>query len=184
MMQPNSLAFIALCNEFCGALEETSNGLIPDRMDFVARILNYLPRIYISATDLKVLPEEDLIDNDSDAFSFGFASDLSIDNVLDEDYYDAIRRSLEQVMGEDDIYLEVFEEDMKYSDTPVSASVAEGLADLFQVLYNFVETIKDAPSSRVSSALSAVKEDFEHYWSRIVCNLMRALNAVRYPDAR
>ncbi len=40
-------------------------------------------------------------------------------------------------MGEDDVFLETFEEDMKYSDTPVAASVSESLADIFQPLYNF-----------------------------------------------
>ena len=83
-------------------------------------------------------------------------------------------------MGQDDVFLEVFEEDMKYSETPISASVSEGLADIFQSLYNFIETVRDAPSERIYSALAAAKDDFEHYWSRIACNILRALNNTRY----
>lgn len=188
-MQPNALAFIALCNEFCSSLENlTSGGLaaVGSRDDFVASMLNYIPRLYISASDLRSLPSasdpfmaQD-IDVDSDYGLQPESDGWAIDNVLDEDYYDAVRRAIEGVIGEEDVYLEVFEEDMKYSDTPVAASVSEGLADLFQSLYNFIETVRDAPSERVTLALRAAKDDFEHYWSRIACNLMRALNNIRY----
>lgn len=180
-MQPNALAFIALSNEFCSALEQLATGAASEsRADFVASMLNYLPRLYISATDLRSLPPAVDTDDWADEMSGQMYEEYAIDNVLDEDYYDSVRRAIEEVMGADDVYLEVFEEDMKYSDTPVSASVAEGLADMFQYLYNFVETVRDAPSDRVSGALRVAKEEFEHYWSRIDCNLMRALNHIRY----
>ncbi|WP_301756299.1 DUF5063 domain-containing protein [uncultured Muribaculum sp.] len=69
---------------------------------------------------------------------------------------------------------------MKYSDTPIAASVSEGLADIFQVLYNFLEAIKDVPNELIDQALIAVKDDFQSFWSRILCNVMRALNHIRY----
>lgn len=158
----NALAFIALCNEYCQTLERVREA---DRDDFVASMLRLLPRIYISASDLKI---------DS------VLEDAYIDGKLDEDYYDAIRRGVENLLGPDDTYLEVFEEDMKYSDTPIAASVSEGLADIFQVLYNFLEAIKDVPNELIDQALIAVKDDFQSYWSRILCNVMRALNHIRY----
>ena len=68
----------------------------------------------------------------------------------------------------------------KINDTPIAASVSESLADLFQVLYNFVETIKNAPESMYSVALVAVKDDFGSYWSRILCNVMRPLNQLHH----
>ena len=69
---------------------------------------------------------------------------------------------------------------MKYSDTPIAASVSEGLADLFQVCYNFLESIKDVPEELIEQGIVAMKEDFEGYWSRILCNVLRPLNQVRY----
>lgn len=160
----NALAFIALCNEYCQALERAREA---DRDNFVASMLRLLPRIYISASDPKI---------DS------VLEDAYIDGKLEEDYYDAIRRGVENLLGPDDTYLEVFEEDMKYSDTPIAASISEGLADIFQVFYNFLETVKDVPEELVILGLIAVKEDFEVYWSRILCNVLRALNQLRYSD--
>jgi len=136
--------------------------------EFTASMLRLLPRLYIAAADLTV-------DTGSDS--------AYLEPAMDEDYYEAMRRNVEYLMGPEDTYLEVFEEDMKYSDTPIAASISEGLADLLQVCYNFIETIKDAPESLVLDALKAMKEDFESYWSRILCNVLRALNHVYYSSA-
>ena len=163
LLNNNSLAFIGLCNEYCQTLESARE---TECDDFIAAMLRLLPRIYITASDLKI---DDL-----------GLEEPYIDGRLDEDYYDSIRRSIENLLGPDDTYLEVFEEDMKYSDTPIAASVSEGLADIFQVLYNFLEAIKDVPNELIDQALIAVKDDFQSYWSRILCNVMRALNHIRY----
>ena len=72
---------------------------------------------------------------------------------------------------------------MKYSDTPIAASIAEGLADIMQPLYNFVEVVRDAPDELIEAALAAVAEDFRAYWSRVLCNQLRAINALVYSDA-
>ena len=107
-------------------------------------------------------------------------SDMYMQEALDEDYYDSVRRGVESVMGEDDTYLDVFEEDMKYSDTPISASIAEGCADLFQVFYNYLETVREAPTELIEEATETLREDFAQYWARTLCNVLRAVNAVRY----
>ncbi|MCM1452217.1 MAG: DUF5063 domain-containing protein [Clostridium sp.] len=158
----NQLAFLGLSNEYCHAVETASE---TDRDDFVAAMLRLLPRIYISATDLPSALSE------ADAF---------LPQSLEEDYYDAVRRGMEMLLGEDDTYLEVFEEDMKYSDTPIAASISEGLADIFQVLYNLTAYAKDAPIEEIPGALESAKEDFEAYWSKSLCNVLRALNGIRY----
>lgn len=178
-MKPNSLAFIALANEFCSTLEQMTVSPV-ERTEFVTSMLNYIPRLYISATDLASVDAE----AGEDMLGDIFFEEAAIDDRLDEEHYDAVRRAVEAVMGGDDVYLEVFEEDMKYSDTPVSASVSEGLSDMFQSLYNFIETVRDAPEERAEQILEAASEDFRQYWSRIACNLMRALNHIRYyqPD--
>ena len=166
VLNNNSLAFIALCNEYCMAIERARES---ERSEFVAEMVRLLPRIYIAANDLRV---EDL-GEDEDAY---------LESALDEDYYESARRNIETLLGADDMYLEVFEEDMKYSDTPIAASISESLADLFQSLFNFVETIKEAPQEMIPFALVAVKEDFEGYWSRILCNVMRPLNHLRHKN--
>ena len=162
----NTLAFIALSNEFCSAIENANQ---TERHDFVDAMTRLLPRIYITAIDI---PEPSLLDN----------GDVYVNDVLDEDYYDSMRRNIETVLGEDDSYLEVFEEDMKYSDTPIGASISEGLADIFQVLYNYLETVRESPTELIEPITGAVREDFANYWSQKVCNVLRAINSIKFAN--
>ena len=112
-LSPNSLAFIALSNEYCFAVENI--GQSDSSSAFVAAMVRILPRIYIAASDLKPEP---LLEED----------EAYIESYLDEDYYESIRRQIENLLGPDDVYLEVFEEDMKYSETPIGMSLSEGLS--------------------------------------------------------
>lgn len=163
-MTNNALAFVALCNEYCAAVE---NCLSSDPREFTREMLRLLPRLYICAADL----------DNADALDEGY-----IDSALDETTYDSLRRNIERIMGEDDTYLEVFEDDMKYSDTPIGASVAESLADLFQVFYNLLEAVRDVPDYVAESALATVRSDFGSYWGQTLCNVLRPLNAIYYKN--
>lgn len=161
-LNTNAIAFIGLCNEYCVAIEHAGEA---EAEEFIDNMLRLLPRIYIAASDLRDDPDD-----------FG---DAYIDNALDEDYYDSVRRGMESLLGADDTYLEVFEEDMKYSDTPVAASISESLADIFQVLFNFISTIRDATDETVRVAINSVRDDFKSYWSATLCNVLRALNHLK-----
>lgn len=162
ILSTNSIAFIALAGEYCHLVESAQS---VEKEEFVKRALNLLPRLYITATDLK----EDAV-----------SDDFLIEPVIDETAYNHIRNTVEAIMGEDDTYLEVFEEDMKYSDTPIGASVSEGVADLYQVMFNFISGMRNATDVLMAGLVMAMHEDFELYWSRILCNLLRALNHIRY----
>lgn len=161
----NAIAFIGLSREYCVALESASAGDDDSRREFIDTMLRLLPRLYITATDLGDMPE---------------AERSEPAQALSEDQYNGLRMRIESIMGEHDMYLEVFNDDMKYSEAPIAASTAEGLADLFQVTYNLIESVAEAPVELVVEYLAAVADDFRDYWSRVVCNVLRQLNQVRY----
>lgn len=160
-MKPNEIAFTGIASEFCNAMQSAPE---TGRDTFIASMTRLLPRIYIMATDLK----PDLADPD----------DAYLDQALDEDSYNAVRDGVASILDPDDIYLETFEEDMKYSDTPVSASISEGLADIYQVLYNYIDTVRDATDETIGLAIQSVYDDFRNFWSQTLVNVMRPLNAL------
>lgn len=165
-ISPNVLSFIGLANEYCVAL---SNVYEMEKDEFVAEMLRLLPRLYISISDVSIEEPE-----------FSDYSYAALSEYVDEDYYESIRRGVETILGEDDTFLETFEEDMKYSDTPIACSVAELLADIFQDLFNFVSIVKDSEGSQTMEALAECKDNFESYWAQKLCNVLRALNYCRY----
>lgn len=162
-MDPNHISFVGLCDEYCRALEKAPE---TERDEFVRHMLRLLPRIYIIATD--ITPDLYL------------DSDVYLEQALEEDQYNQIREGVAALLGEDDTYLEVFEEDMKYSDTPVAVTISEGLADLFQEFFNFINTIRDTTDETVALTLQGVAEDFRGYWSQTLLNTLRALNHIAY----
>lgn len=163
-LSPNTLAFIALANEYCHTLENVFE--YDDRNMFMAAILKLLPRLYISASDIK--PDEE--------------NNTFLDSYLEENDYNMVRDNISRMIGEDDIYLEVFMDDMKYSDTPISTSISENLADIYQPLYNFVATVKDATNDTIIEAATAIKADFDTYWGQTVCNVLRAIHSLYYKN--
>lgn len=159
------MTLTALAAEYCSAVE---NSREYEEEEFVKLMLNYLPRLYLEFSDIDM-------DETGAALDYEY-----FPTYVDEDFYESVRRNMESVMGEDDTFLETFEEDMKYSDTPVAASVSESLADIFQALYNFIALVKDSEGENLQGAFRECKENFESYWAQTLCNVMRALNHIRY----
>ena len=159
-LSPTSLAFIALTNEYCQLVENCGDC---SREGLVESLVKLLPRIYITAIDLE--PNLDYFD------SF-------IAQALDESTYDIVRAGISSIMGEDDVYLEVFLDDMKYSDTPIATSISENIADLYQEFYNLVAALRDLNTDEQRNILSMCKDNFKEYWGQTLCNVLRALHSL------
>lgn len=159
-LSPNSLAFVALINEYCAQLEQAPS---LGRDNFVQAMAKLLPRIYITALDM---PAPVML------------GEVEIPPSLDEEQYDMVRARVASLMGEDDVYLEVFMDDMKYSDSPIATSISENLADLYQVFYDLIAAVRDLDASLQQELLTRCREDFDGYWSQTLCNVLRAINNV------
>ena len=160
-LSPNELAFIALTNEYCQTIERIHDY---DRNTFVATMVKLLPRIFITADDLEM----------------NVMTDAYIEPALKETQYEQVRQAIAQVMADEDVYLEVFLDDMKYSDTPISAMVSENLADLYQEFYNMVQAVQYASSDDQSDVVGLCYENFTDYWGQTLCNVLRALHHIKY----
>lgn len=166
ILSRNSLSLIAMANEYCHEIE---SALEKDREEFVTAMLKLLPRIYIVITDV-----EDKEDNNELDY---------IDSYLYEDTYNNVRENVYRLMGEDDVYLEVFEEDMKYSDTPIATTISENLADIYQELYNFLMTLQNVPTEVATNLIYVLKDNFKSYWGQTLVNVMRALHSLKYNES-
>ena len=156
---------VATATRFCIAVE---NAREADKGEFIAEMLGCLPRIYLNFTETGT--------DGTDEIAY-------LSTFVDEDYYESIRRGIESLLGPDDTYLETFEEDMKYSETPIAASVAESLADIFQDLFNFVGNVKESDGEALIQAFAECKDNFDAHWSQTLCNVMRPLNQLRLGSA-
>ena len=156
---------VALCAEYCSTVE---NCLEVDVKEISEALLGQLPRIYYEFHDIDAGESVSL-----EEWGFG------VSEHLDEEQYESVRIQLATTFGEEDSYLETFEKDMKYSDTPIATTISENLADLYQPLYDFVVETRESDGDNLEEAYRACKESFREYWSQTLCNVLRALNALR-----
>lgn len=156
----SGIALVALCHEYCMTVDGAEEA--GSAAELARRLLGLLPRIYITAFDIPDTPEE--------------ADDFP--GSLDEEQYTAVAASLARVFGEHDTYLETFHEDMKYSDTPIAASLGEQLADLYQAFYDFTQTARELPADSLGGTVTEMAIRFRDYWSQPLCNALKVLNSL------
>lgn len=156
------LEFVTVAVKYCTFLEQSESA---ERKDFVDTILKLLPLLYIKGA---LIPKYQPL------------SDIYLQDYVTEDNYNIIRNNITYIMREQDDFLDVFVEDMKYSDSPILCTISENLSDIYQDLKNFVCAMKDGINETMEEALFECKCNFESYWGLKVANTMRALHEVRY----
>lgn len=157
----NTVEFVTVAAEYCAFLEQSEQHEAMHVIDVMSKLL---PLLYLKAS---MLPEVT-------------SCDLYLEEAVSEPDYDAMRLSLQEKFGEYDDYLEVFVEDMKYSDTPVRKCISEDLSDLWQALKNFIHSYRSGLDSVMEEAVAVCSEGFRSYWGQTLTNTLRAIHSVRY----
>jgi hypothetical protein len=160
----NVIEFVTVAAETCLFLEHTAEF---SRMDFIQKTIKILPLLYLK-TSLLEIPEP-VFDDVPERF-------------VNEEDYQFIREQVEQLLGADDTYLEVFHPDMAISDTPIAAFISENLADIYQELKDFAANYQLTHTDIMNDALVACLQAFGEHWGQKLLNSLRALHALRFNE--
>lgn len=160
-----TVEFVTVAVQYCGYLENLEEEDNKKPTDWLSKIL---PLLYLKAS---LLPDTEPLDD----------SDQEI--TVTEDIYNYIFSKLFNIYNKDDAYLEVFLQDMKYSDTPIGASISEDLTDIYQDLKNFITVYERGITENMNDALFVCNENFKSYWGQKLVNVLRALHALKYTVA-
>ena len=162
---PPVIDFVTVVAETCLFLENASEG---GRDEFIDKSVKILPLLYLKTSLLKV--PEPVFGDGAERF------------VTEEDYL-FVKEQMEQLLGADDTYLEVFHPDMALSDTPIAAFISENMADIYQELKDFAANYQTADTDVMNDALVVCLEAFVEHWGQKLLNALRALHALRYSDS-
>lgn len=157
---PEVIDFVTVAAQTCLLLEHLDE---IGRHDLLDKLLKLLPLLYLK-TQLLSLPEQEL-----EGYSQQFVS---------EDDYNAVQDGIKSVLGTDDAYLEVFMEDMRYSDEPITAFLSENLADIYQELKDMAANYQTAEEDIMNDAVLSCLEAFKQHWGQKLLNALRALHAL------
>lgn len=158
----NTIEFVTVALEFCTFIEKSGEFSL---FDFADKSIKLLPLLYLKAT---LLPETETND------------EAEPEQTVTEDMYESIRIRLSNLFGEHDVYLDTFHEDMRYSDTPIAATISENLSDVYQDTGNFVSTFRQGNEEAMLEAIAICRENFKTYWGRQLLNALKALHNIRY----
>lgn len=159
----DTIEFVTVAVQYCGyfeSFEEVSEA------ELIDKLTKLLPLLYLKAA---LVPETDIINEEEEP-----------EITVTEGDYSYISSKLYDVFQNNDAYLEVFLQDMKYSDTPITASISEDLSDIYQDLKNFITVFERGVTDNMNDALYFCIENFKSYWGQKLVNVLRALHSLKY----
>lgn len=159
---PNVIEFVTVSREFCAWLEGVGN---QSRPEFVGTALKILPLLYLKSG---MLPKSESV------------LDEYLEKHVAEEDYEYIRYQVQTTMGRFDDYLEVFTADMQRSDLPLTSTISENMADIYQDVKDFLMSYRSAVTEIMNDALVELQTNFESYWGQRLVNVLRALHMVSY----
>ena len=160
--QTNVIEFVTVAAEFCAFLERAER---MKRSDFVDTSLKILPLLYLKAS---MLPKCETIGEEV------------LETYVTEEIYEILRINLAELMGDKDDYLDVFVQDMVYSDQPIKKSISEDLADIYQDIKDFIFVFQLGLNETMNDSLAICQENFGMLWGQKLVNTLRALHDVKY----
>ena len=164
----DAIEFVTVAVQYCAFLENFEEITETELTDKLTKLL---PLLYLKAS---LVPETDTVNDEEQEIT------------VTEDIYNFITSKLYNVYVNNDTFLEVFLQDMKYSETPISASISEDLSDIYQDTKNFITIFERGITENMNDALYVCMENFKAYWGQKLVNVLRALHSLKYstePDA-
>jgi hypothetical protein len=124
-----------------------------------------LPYLYIKASLLPSL--EPFFEDGNEKF------------VTEADWF-RINDVLRDKFGTADDYLEVFDEKINESDSPVISSISENMADIYQDLKDFLLLYQTGTKEVMNDAVWECRLNFENFWGQKLTNSLRAIHKFVY----
>jgi hypothetical protein len=152
------IEFVAVANEMCSFLEQSSGF---SRPDFVDKTRKILPLLYYKAA---LLPRT------------GPVLDEGTEKFVSEEDWHAIHDAILTRLGRFNDYPEVFDPVIKDTEDLVGGSIAENLADIYQDLRDFVMLYRMGTIELMNDALWECTQHFEQGWGQKLLNALRALH--------
>ncbi|MCL1868341.1 MAG: DUF5063 domain-containing protein [Paludibacter sp.] len=156
------IEFTTVVAECCRFLENLTD---IKKSDFTNRALKLFSLLYVKTVMLNIS------DNQNDS---------AIERFVGEDDYNFIKEKIAQILGEDDSFLDTFNPDMPFSDTPIAATVSENIADVYQEIRDYAENYQSENEQIMNDALTVCIESFGEHWGRKLLNAICALHALKF----
>ena len=160
----NVIEFVTVANEYCNLLENAGSSTT---RNFIEKVQKLLPLLYLKMT---VLP------------GIESSEEMELEKFVSEIDYNFLQQRIMNLLGEHDDFQEVFDPGMQFSDAPLTSSVSECLADIYQDLKDFLMSYQIGDEIVMQEALWICMDNFKNFWGQRLVNSLRAIHALVYGD--
>lgn len=160
----NVIEFITVANEFCSFLERSESLETPD---FLGRLQKMLPLLYLKASLLS---------------EFEFEAEDDLEKFVSEMDYNLIQQKILRHTGANDDYQEVFLSGIQYSESALTASISENVADIYQEMKDLVMSFRMLNDEVMVQAVWECKNNFSQLWGQSLVNCLRAIHNLIYVE--
>lgn len=158
--QQPAIEFVTVAVQYCIYLEKIAEY---EKEEFIDKTLTILPLLYLKA---RLVPKTE---QELDGYTERFVT---------EQEYEDIRQAIALKLGSDDAYLEVYMEDMRYSDEPITSFISENIADIYQEIKDLACNYQTQNESVMNDALLSCLDAFQQHWGQKLLNVLRPLHAL------
>jgi len=156
----NVIEFVAVSNEYCTFVENAS-GL--EKKYLIDTTLKLLSLLYLKAT---MLPAVDSV-NEEDS-----------EKIVTESDWNLIKDSIAEKLGRSDSYIDFYDHQMQEASEPITSSISENLADIYQDLKDFLHLYRFGVADIMNDALFECEQNFQQYWGQRLINSIRILHHI------
>jgi hypothetical protein len=160
----NVIELITVANEFCSFLERSDE---MESADFLSRLQKMLPLLYLKAS---LLPK------------FEFEAVDELEKYVTEVEYNLIQQKILVHTGAGDDYQEVFIQGMQFSESALTSSIAENVADIYQDIKDLVMSFRTMNDEVMEQALWESQNNFAQIWGQKLVNCLRAVHNLIYSE--
>jgi len=154
----NVIEFVAVATEYCHLIESVSKNKTAVLIDITRKLLSLL---YLKTSLVPVI--QPLLDEE-------------LEKYVSELDYTLWLEKWNQKLGEYDLYYEVFDPEIQFGSETVTASISEGLLDIYQDLKNCVTGYSLGDEEIMNDAVAECITHFKDFWGQRLVNVLRALH--------
>ncbi|MCK4664974.1 MAG: DUF5063 domain-containing protein [Bacteroidales bacterium] len=155
----NLIEFVTIAIEFCYFVENIRDY---DKTEFIDKSIKLLPLLYLKAA---LLPEVEIHSHDL------------VEKFVTEEEWETISNDVSFLMGENNIYNEIYEPLEKENDI-VNSSISENFADIYQDVKDFICLYNIGTEDIIIDAIRECNSTFKQYWGQRLVNLLRILHTL------
>lgn len=160
----NVIELITVANEFCSFLERSDD---MESSDFLSRLQKILPLLYLKSS---MLP------------AFDYEAEDDLEKYVTEVDYNLIQQKVLRHTGANDDYQEIFDAGMQFSESALTESIAEDMADIYQDLKELVLSFRTLNEEVMLQAIFQCQVNFAQFWGQKLVNSLRAVHNIIYSE--